>query len=258
MPSKSQTMPTTLSSADPVLESQILWVRYKKHLFVALVFIFLAVGAWGAFRFRADRRETAAASALGAAKTAADFQKVITDYPGTPAGDSAYMFLAEQQRNDKKFEEANATLQKFVDKNPKNELKATARLAIGANLESLGKLDDALAAYQKLATDDPQSYTAPFAMIGQARVYKQQNKTDDARRVCEAVLTQYRESLLASEAQRQLNMLKGNEPGPGKTLQLAPQNLTPNTGPKKVVVPPQPVPAGPPAAPAAPPIPPKK
>jgi predicted negative regulator of RcsB-dependent stress response len=246
MPSKSQTVPT-LSSADPVLESHVLWDRYKTLFFIVLAVIVLGVGAWAAFRVVSDRREDAAANALAAAKNAADYQKVITQYDGTPAGESAYLFLAEDQRKEKKFEEANATLQKFVDKFPNHQLKATARMTMAANLESLGKVDEALSAYQRLATDDPQGYAAPVAMIAQARILKQKNQLEEARKVCESILTQYRESSVATEAQRQLNMMKAKEPG--KMLQLNPQNLTPNTAPRmKVSVPPQPVPAGPPGA----------
>jgi TolA-binding protein len=249
MPSKSQTV-STLSSTDPLLESQVLWERHKKQVIAGLVLLVLGVAAWGSVRFVADRRDNAAAVALANAKSTTDYQKVITDYEKSPAGESAYLFLADQQRKDKKFDEANATLQRFIDKYPKNELKPTARLTMAANLESLGKPDDALTAYQRLASDDAQSYVAPLALISQVHILKDKNQLDDARKVCESVLTQYRESSVATEAQRQLNLMKAKEQG--KTLQLNPQNLNLGGGQNprmKITVPPQPVPGGPPAAP---------
>lgn len=240
----------TLSRSDPVLESQVLWDRYKKEVLVVLVLILLTVAAWGGYRLYSDRRDAAAASVLAAAKTVADFQKVIGQYPRTPAGGSAHLFLAEEQRKEKKFSEANATLQSFVEKYPKHELKGTARMAMGANLESLGKRDEALTAYQRLAADDPQSFTAPIAMISQVHIFKEKNQLEEAKRVCETVLTQYRESLLASEATRQLGLLKGGEQA--KTLQLTPKSLTPDgklvPSSIKPAAPPAAVPAGPPAA----------
>jgi predicted negative regulator of RcsB-dependent stress response len=253
----------TLSPSDPVLESQVLWDRYKKEVFAVLVFALLTVAAWGGYRLYSDRRGDAAANVLAAAKTAADFQKVIGQYPGTAAAGSAYLFLAEEQRKEKQFSEANTTLQSFLDKYPAHELKGTARMAMGANLESLGKRDEALTVYQRLAADDPQGFAAPMAMISQVHIFKEKNQPEEAKRVCEAVLTQYRDSLLASEATRQLGLLKGNEPA--KTLQLSPKNLTPDgkVAPSslKPAAPPAAVPAGPPAAvPAAPPaaVPPAK
>jgi len=239
----------TLSPSDPVLESHVFWDQHKKKVLAVLVLALLAVAAWGGYRLYSERRNATAASSLALAKTAADYQKVIAQYKDTPAGQSASLFLAEEQRKEKKLEEANATLQSFIDQNPKHQLKGTARMAIAANLESLGKRDEALAAYQRLAADDPQGFTAPIAMISQVHILKEKNQVEEARRVCESVLTQYRESLVASEATRQLGLLKGGEPG--KTLQLPTTTLKPpgNAGPNtKPIVLPQAVPAGPPAA----------
>jgi len=198
----------TLSSADPVLETQVFWDRHRKKVFALLVLALLAVAAWGAYRFYTERRNTTAANQLTAAKTAAEYQKVIAEYPRTPAAGSAYLLLAEEQRKEKKFDGANVTLQSFVEKYPAHELKGTARLAMAANLESLGKRDEALAAYQRLATDDPQGFSAPFAMISQLHIFKEKNQLEEARRLCETILTKYRDSLVASEATRQLRLLK--------------------------------------------------
>lgn len=201
----------TLSAADPVLETQVFWERHKKKVFAVLVIAVLAVVAWGGYWIYSDRRDTTAANLLTAAKTAADFQKVIAQYPGTPAGASAHLFLAGEQRKENKINEANATLQSFIDKYPKHELRGTARMTLAANLEALGKRDEALAEYQRAAEDDSQGFAAPIAMISQVRILKEKNQIEEARRVCEAILTKYRESLFASEATRLLRLLKGGE-----------------------------------------------
>jgi predicted negative regulator of RcsB-dependent stress response len=200
-------MPTLLS-ADPVLETQVFWDRHSKKVIAVLVLALLAVAAWGGYRFYTERRNATAANLLTTAKTAPEYQKVIAQYSGTPAGGSAYLLLAEEQRKEKKFTEANATLQSFVEKYPAHELKGTARLAMAANLESLGKGDEALAAYQRLAADDPQGFSAPIALLSQLHILKEKNQVEEARRVCETILTKYRESLVASEATRQLRLLK--------------------------------------------------
>jgi predicted negative regulator of RcsB-dependent stress response len=202
----------TLSSSNPVLETQVFWDRHKNKVFAALVLALLAVAAWGGYRMYSDRRGDTAANLLTAAKTAADFQKVIAQYPGTAAAGSASLFLAEEQRKEKRFSEANATLQLFIDKNPQHQLKGTARMAMAANLESLGKRDEALTVYQRLAADDPQGFSAPIALLSEVHILKDKNQSDEARRVCETILTKYRESLVASEASRQLRLLKGSEP----------------------------------------------
>jgi hypothetical protein len=81
-------------------------------------------------------------------------------------------------------------------------------MAIAANLESLGKSDEALAAYQRLAADDPEGFTAPVALISEVRLLKDKNQKEEAQRVCETILTKYRESLVVGEATRQLKLLK--------------------------------------------------
>jgi TolA-binding protein len=202
----------TLSSTDPMLETQVFWDRHSKKVLAALVLAILVGAAWGGYQIYSARRDIAAANSLTAAKTAAEFQKVVTQYPGTPAGGSAYLFLAEEQRKEKKFEEANGTLRSFVEKYPAHELKGTARLAMAANLEALGKRDEALATYQRLAADDPQGFTAPVAMISQVHILKEKNQVDEARQVCETILTKYRDSLVANEATRQLRLLRPATP----------------------------------------------
>jgi predicted negative regulator of RcsB-dependent stress response len=209
----------TLSSADPVLETQVFWERHKKEVFAALILALLTVAAWGGYRLYSERREATAANFLAAAKTTADFQKLITQYPGTPAGGSAYLFLADEQRKEKKFSEANATLQAFVEKYPKHELKGPARMAMAANLESLGKRDEALTLYQRLVADDPEGFITPTALIAEVPILKAKNQLEEARRVCETILTKYRESLVANEATRQLRLLKPAAPPEATTSQ---------------------------------------
>jgi TolA-binding protein len=124
---------------------------------------------------------------------------------------------------------------------------STARMAMAANLESLGKTDEALAMYQQIASAYPNSYTAALALLSQVYILKAKNRNDDARRICETVLTQYRTSFWAGEAMQQLRLLKPSSspaPGPAETSKVPPLLVRP------------PAPA-PPPAPQAPP-PPKK
>ena len=203
------------SFSDAALEGEVFWDRYKTAVMAALVLALLAVAAFGGYRFYSERRANAAAGLLASAKTASEFQKVISEYPSTPAGASAYLLLADAQKAEKRFSEAITTLQSFLNKHPKHELAGTARLAMAGNLEALGKTDDALTAYQRLAASEPGAYTAPVALFSQVRLLKEKNQIEEARRVCEAIMTQYRESRFAAEAGYQLRLLKvKNEPPP--------------------------------------------
>ena len=80
-------------------------------------------------------------------------------------------------------------------------------MGVAANLESLGKNDEALSTYQRLATEYPQSFNAPLALLAEVPLLKAKNRFEEARHICETLLTQYRDSILANEAIRELTSL---------------------------------------------------
>ncbi len=219
------TMPTVPPSSDVAVEARVFWLRFQKEIAAALIIAILAIVGFAGYRFYTSRRNSSAAELLGNAKNSQDYQDVIARYPGTAAGASAYLLLAERQRNEKKFAEANATLQMFVDKNPEHDFVPTARLAMAANLESMGKNDEALSIYQEVAAKYANTYNAPLALISEVPLLKAKNRIEDARRVCEEILTKYRmpgqqiegsrddrmETVWAGEAMRQLRSLKPPE-----------------------------------------------
>jgi TolA-binding protein len=233
-------------SRDVALETRVFWERFKKQITVALLLILVAVIAFTGYRFYSDRRAAAASALLASGKTGQEYQQVIARYPNTSAAADAYLLLAEAHRREKKFADANATLQTFIAKYPQHEFVSTARMAMAANLESMGKTDEALAMYQQIASAYPNSFTAPLALLSQVYILKAKNRNDDARRICETILTQYRTSFWAGEAMQQLRLLKPSNPpapGPGQAATVPPLLARP------------PAPAAP--APQAPP-PPKK
>lgn len=198
----------TFSTAEGTPEREIFWERYKKEVMAVFILALLAVAAFGGYRLYSDRRENAAAAALAGARSQPEFQKVISDYPKTAAGASAYILLSDSLRNEKKFAEANTTLETFLNKFPGHELAGTARLAIAGNLEAMGNNDEALVAYQRLVAADPRGFTAPIALYSQIHLLKEKKQILEARKVCEILMTEYRESRLAPDAQYQLRLLK--------------------------------------------------
>src|SRR4026209_777380 len=195
-------------SRDGALETRFFLARFRKEIIAVLIVAVLPAIAFTGYRYYSDRRGAAAAASLAGAKTAQEYQQVIDRYPNSPAAADAYLLLAEAQRSEKKFAEANTTLQAFVAKFPQHEFVSTARMAMAANLESMGKSDDALAAYQQVAATYPNSYNAPLALLSQVYILKGKNKSDEARRICETILTQYRTSFWAGQAMQELRLLK--------------------------------------------------
>ena len=131
------------------------WERFQKPIIAALSVALLAGIGFTGYRFYSDRQAAAASAALARANTSQQYEQVIDRYANTPAGADAYILLAEAQRRDKKFAEANKTLETFTSKYPKHELVSTAKLANAANLESMGKMDEALTTYEQVASAYP-------------------------------------------------------------------------------------------------------
>ena len=251
-------MPTAPpTSQDAAVEAQVFWLRFQKEIAAALIVAVLALIGFTGYRLYTNHRDSNAAELLGNAKTAQDYQGVIERYAGTPAGASAYLLLAEKQRDEKKFAEANTTLQAFVDKNPEHEFVPAAQLMMAGNLEATGKNDEALAIYQQVAAKYPSSFSAPLAMISQVPLLKAKNRIEDARRVCEEILTKYRmpgqpteaggddrmETVWAAEAMRHLRSLKpAEQPKPAAAVGASgvpPMIAAPSPAPAPAV-PPQP------------------
>ena len=82
---------STLTNSETSPGREVVWDRYKKEVMAVLIVALLGVAAYGGYKFYSDHRENAAATALASAKSAPDFQKVITEYPSTAAGASAYL-----------------------------------------------------------------------------------------------------------------------------------------------------------------------
>jgi TolA-binding protein len=225
-------------SRDPAIETLVFWERFKNEIIGALIVVLLAVIGFTGYRFYSDRQAAAASALLASAKSAQEYQQVIARYPNTPASADAYLLLAEAERGEKRFPEANATLQAFITKNPNHEFVSTARMAMAANLESMGKSDEALSMYQQIASTYPNSFNAPLALLSQVYILKAKNRTEEARQICEAILTQHRTSFWAGEAMQELRLLKPSGPSEAAPASKIPPFLAaPGPKPAATIIP---------------------
>ena len=194
-------------TSDPALESQLFWEQYKTTIIAVAAVLVLGGLAFAGYQIYTMKAASDAVALLTAADSPEEFQKVIERYPGSEPAASASLLLAGQQRTKKNYAEANTTLRKFIDQYPKHQLITTAWMGIGANLASLGKTDEALSTYQRLAKDYPQSFNAPLALLAQVPLLKAKNQIDEARRACETIMSQHRDSIVANQAIQELMAL---------------------------------------------------
>jgi predicted negative regulator of RcsB-dependent stress response len=191
-------------TTDSTLDAQVFWYKYQREIAILLALAVLGIVGLAGYRFYRDRREATAATLFSAAKTPAAYEELINQHGNTAAAASAYLLLADAQRKSGKYAEANATLTKFLEKFPRHELANTARMATAANQQAMGKEDEAFATYQQVASANVAGFNAPMALIEQVHILQAKGKTEDARRICETIMMQYRDSYAAMEASQLL------------------------------------------------------
>ena len=194
-------------TADPALEANLFWAQYKKTIIAVAAVLVLGGLSYAGYQLYTARQASDAMASLAAASSPQEYQQVIDRYPGSEPAASAYLLLAAQQRAQKKYADANITLHKFIDQYPKHELITTAWMGVAGNLESLGKADEALSTYQRLATEYPKSFNAPLALLAEIPLLKAKNRTEEVRRICETIISQYRDSIVTTEAFREMMAL---------------------------------------------------
>lgn len=207
MSSPAQTSPTAPAPA-PGFDPLVFWVQHRQKVILLAGFFVAALMIFFASELLRNRKLSGAAQALAEAKDSAGLQKVISDYAGTAAAGDAHLLLAENLRKEGKLDEAVKTLRAFIDKNPEHPLISGAWTSLAATLEMQGKSDEALSAYQKVSTTFATSFSAPVALLGQARIFKQKGKAEDARRLYDQVINQFRDSMFAAQATRESQQLK--------------------------------------------------
>lgn len=185
-----------------------IWYMYKTKILTYAGIILIALVSFAAYQLHDYMVTTGSQNLYAKAETAADFEAVMKQYPGTPAAGDAALRLADKLRDEKKYDEAVAVLRNFVEKYPAHPLAAGGWTSLGATYEMNHKLDEALASNASAISKYPDAYTTPIAMMSQARIYLLQGKKDDARRTYQDVAASYGQSLYAAEAKQELHFIK--------------------------------------------------
>jgi tol-pal system protein YbgF len=204
--------PTQTSPAPPAPETGfdplIFWVQHRQKVTIFAGLFVAALLIYFASEFFRLKKLDSSSRALAEAKDDASWRKVIADFSGTAAAGNAHFLLADNLRKEGKADEAATTLRAFIDKYPDHPLLSGAWTSLGATQESQGKVDEALSTYQKVSTSFATSFSAPVALLGQARIFKEKGKTDEARRLFEQVINQYPDSMFAQQAMRESPQVK--------------------------------------------------
>ena len=224
-----------ISGPDAPSAIEIFLDLHSRKLLVALAVVIALVAVFTALHLKKKKFEAQAGSSLVAAADIDSLRKVMADYAGTPAAETAVLFLAEKQLAAGDANGAAETLRAFLAKNAGHPLVSQARLALATALTRLGKTDEAGAEIATFLQETPTSPLAPLAMSMKAELAEKAGDTAAARKLYEETKASFPESTLGIMAESRAERVGFVMP--------------------TEIEPPPPAPA-PPAAPAAPSIPP--
>jgi TolA-binding protein len=209
---------------------------------VALVVVLLVVGGFFAWRStRNNRATTALATALAVAEapvvappppapgSPAPVQqpgtyrteraraeaalplliKAADSYPSTDAGITARFRAASTLAELGRYQEAEQRYREVADKAGRSSIYArTARLGLADALAAQKKYDDAIATLKELSVDSNSQLPLDGVLMQLGRTAMDGGKTDEATRAFQRVVSEFPQSLYASEAREKMAQLK--------------------------------------------------
>ena len=184
------------------------WEHHKGKILLYGGILLVALLISAIYQVNEHRKLAGSRAALASASTAEEYAAVIEKFGGTMSAGNAHLLLAASQREEKKYDEAIATLESFLKAYPDHPLAGGALLSIGEIQEVAGRTDEALATYKETVEKYPDTYGAPAAMMAEATFFKNSGKTDDARRVFEDLVSQFPDSYMSMQAEAELRFLK--------------------------------------------------
>lgn len=184
----------------------------QKILAVGAVVVALSIGGYMIYRtIEADHRSDAGA-ALSAAKDIADLEKIKNDFSGTPSAASAALAIAEKQWSNTQQDEAIATLNEIIQKNPNHPARLLARSALAYRLLAQGKTGDAEAAFQAVIDNPDSHFLAPAALIALGDIAKKSGNKEKAEMSYNKVGKEYSDSKFAQIATERLKFINFQAP----------------------------------------------
>jgi TolA-binding protein len=201
---------------DSALDNELFWEKNKSRIFTgAAILLFTIVAAIGWF-IKTNQANSHAQKLLAEATGIEGYQAVIAKYPSSMPAADARMRIASTLREVGKLDDSTAAFRAFLKDFPQHELAGGALLGIGQNQDSAGDTASAIATYQQVVTQYPQSYAAPYAAYSEAEIYLRSFQREEARRSYNMIGSQFPLSPVARMAASQLSRLAGT-PGPQGT-----------------------------------------
>lgn len=206
------------------------WIEENKNrLVIAGLAVLAGIAAFAVYSWRQERMETEANTALlevrapaagvadAQSPAPADYLRVAERYGGTEAAQRALLLAAGAFFTEGKYAEAEQRFQQFLREHGNHPMAATAAYGLAASLESQGKTDEALAAYQNVIASYPKSAVLDEAKLASARIYEAKGQPELALKTLDEITAPTRAGGPHPQALAQKEALLAKHPGLAKT-----------------------------------------
>ena len=200
----------TLDSGDTnIVEGD--FINWRLVVYPIIAVVILILGGLIYYLYLQNQREeleAAAREALLQAKTPETLVAVADRFPATEQATLALLGAAGDSFDQKDYAAAGRDYQRIVD-NPHADaqLRDSAQMGLASALESGGKADDAIKAYQTVARRGNESPYAPAAYYAVASIYRQRGDKDNEQNVLIEAAALDPQSNFVKEAQQRLKEL---------------------------------------------------
>lgn len=210
----------------------------KMKLLVAVIAIAAVVAAFALYRAKVIASEQAGWSALfkvarpgsrgDQAESASPqaYLDVAAAHPGTAAGAQARLLAARALFEQGKFPEARAQFEGFARLFGESEFVGAAELGVAASLDSENKAGEALAAYQAVVAQRPNTAEATQAKLAIARIHESRNDFTQALKLYDELARPTSQTVWGAEASMRRDYLLQAHPELAATNPPAPISAT--------------------------------
>ncbi len=224
LPGVSTPIQPGLASDEPTMVrlEQTAWEKHGRTILTTTLVGVLAIVAYTLITVGRATREAAAIAAYAQAQVSTDYAAIVRDFPGTPAAGDALLQLAGLQRDDRKFNEEEATLARFLAEYPQHPMASLATIALGRSQDAQGRADDAIATLLGVVSRKPNSEAASMASLEAGRIAERKGDIEQARRLLQQAASTQFSSGSARSAAFELLLLEAKHPVPKQAAATAP------------------------------------
>ncbi len=197
------------------------WFKENRRTAIAIaVGAVLAAGGTLFWKTARDRREDFAERAFTGARASAeagnlplaasDLARVVSTFDGTRAGQEATLLLAQVRLLQGQPALAVGDLRKFVGSGPRVEFRGPGSALLGGALEEAGQPGEAAKAYEAAANATEYKGIKAQYLMDAARTFATAGNVDQAIRIYERVVNEFKTQSSSVEAQVRLTELRKN------------------------------------------------